>query len=450
MPIPSTRIDELRSESVQDILGRPPAWMVRCGNSLIFLSVAVLLYLAWLIRYPEIIEAPVKITTPFPPTPLIARNAGKLNLYVSDLQAVKKGQLIAALDNAANNMAVMRLDKALTKLIDDINAISLNNALTTNPITVLTDYTLQKATADQQYNQLGDLQPPYEQFIKSIKEFNNLLDRTYIDAQIKILNQKKNQYTALIGYLQDNLQLAKNQLILTQNNYQTTLDLANKQAISNVDLLTIEKEMLENRQQINQLEQDIVRNTINITDIENTLLAAEKTQREKMAASIIQLKARFKLLQSQLSQFKENYFIYAPIKGQVLFFNFWSSNQVVAQNDEIATILASTDAKIVGQAYVARQGAGRINEGQTVHIKLDRYPYREFGTITGKVESISQLAREDRYRLVISLPKGLTTSYQQTVEFRQEMVGAAEIITDDLRLLERLFNRFRSHLENIQ
>ena len=48
-----------------------------------------------------------------------------------------------------------------------------------------------------------------------------------------------------------------------------------------------------------------------------------------------------------------------------------------------------------------------------------------------------------KYRMLVSLPNGLQTSYQQTLICKSEMTGTAEIITEDLRLLERAFYGIR-------
>ena len=40
----------------------------------------------------------------------------------------------------------------------------------------------------------------------------------------------------------------------------------------------------------------------------------------------------------------------------------------------------------------------------------------------------------------------MITSYNKDIEFKQEMRGAAEIITEDLRLIERFFYQFREVL----
>ncbi len=45
--------------------------------------------------------------------------------------------------------------------------------------------------------------------------------------------------------------------------------------------------------------------------------------------------------------------------------------------------------------------------------------------------------KEGNYFINVSLPKKLITSYNKEIAFKQEMLGSAEIITEDLRLIER-------------
>ncbi|MDR2036511.1 MAG: hypothetical protein LBQ60_01160 [Bacteroidales bacterium] len=55
------------------------------------------------------------------------------------------------------------------------------------------------------------------------------------------------------------------------------------------------------------------------------------------------------------------------------------------------------------------------------------------------VHHISIVPSGDSYIVEISFPDGLMTSYGKELPFTQEMQATAEIITDDLRQLERLF-----------
>ena len=64
--------------------------------------------------------------------------------------------------------------------------------------------------------------------------------------------------------------------------------------------------------------------------------------------------------------------------------------------------------------------------------------------LEGRVESISLTPRNNLYLVEVSLPKGLVTTYNKKLELKNEMSGTAEIITEDLRLIERLFYQVRA------
>ena len=74
-----------------------------------------------------------------------------------------------------------------------------------------------------------------------------------------------------------------------------------------------------------------------------------------------------------------------------------------------------------------------------MHIRLANFPFEEFGIVRGEVKSVSLVPVAGNYVLEISLPNGLTTHYGKVLPFSQEMTGEAEIVTEDLRLLERIF-----------
>ena len=77
-------------------------------------------------------------------------------------------------------------------------------------------------------------------------------------------------------------------------------------------------------------------------------------------------------------------------------------------------------------------------------LKKANYPDREFGIIKGSIKAISLTPDKDGNLIIdVSLPNGLQTSYKKKIIFQQEMIGSADIITEDLRLLERLLYQFR-------
>ena len=60
------------------------------------------------------------------------------------------------------------------------------------------------------------------------------------------------------------------------------------------------------------------------------------------------------------------------------------------------------------------------------------------------MKSISSIPVDNNYVLIVELPEGLKTNYNINLKFSQEMQGTADIITDDVRLLERLIKPMKS------
>jgi hypothetical protein len=77
-------------------------------------------------------------------------------------------------------------------------------------------------------------------------------------------------------------------------------------------------------------------------------------------------------------------------------------------------------------------------------VKLDNYPHHQYGSLTAKVTGVSATPnlKDNTYSVFVSLDT-LQTSHHYDLVFNQEMVGTAEIITEKLNLLERMFYGIR-------
>ncbi|WP_448635136.1 hypothetical protein [Pedobacter panaciterrae] len=78
---------------------------------------------------------------------------------------------------------------------------------------------------------------------------------------------------------------------------------------------------------------------------------------------------------------------------------------------------------------------------------MENYPYQEYGIVEGRVQNISLTPdAKGNYYVDVILPKGLKTSHYKSLIFDKELKGKAEIVTQDLRLIERVFYQFRKLL----
>ena len=133
----------------------------------------------------------------------------------------------------------------------------------------------------------------------------------------------------------------------------------------------------------------------------------------------------------------------APTNGVVTFNQFWNENQTVKSGETVLTVIPQNEGEMIGKVQLTFQGAGKVKEGQLANIQFANYPYMEFGMVKGIIRSISLAPNNNYYTAEIELPEGLRTFYGLDLEFKQEMIGTAEIITEDIRLLERIVRPLR-------
>ncbi|PSL48030.1 hypothetical protein CLV51_102890 [Chitinophaga niastensis] len=81
-------LEEVRSEEVQEIMGKMPPWIVRSGITLIGILVLCAFGSAWFFRYPEVVPANVVIT------PYMQTYAVRGDVAAADTWKIKAGQKV--------------------------------------------------------------------------------------------------------------------------------------------------------------------------------------------------------------------------------------------------------------------------------------------------------------------------------------------------------------------
>lgn len=91
-----------------------------------------------------------------------------------------------------------------------------------------------------------------------------------------------------------------------------------------------------------------------------------------------------------------------------------------------------------GLLTAGQNGIGKIYKDQDVIIRVQGYPSEQFGYLKGKVAYISNLPnRNDSFLIRVELPKDLITNQKHQLQFRNNLLASAEIVTKERRLLER-------------
>lgn len=421
---------ELRSEEVQEILTKVPNWIIRWGNTFFLFIIFLILTICWFVKYPDVISTDAVITTDTPPQKEYARVSGKIDsIYVTDTQNVSKNSILGVLENAAYTPDVYYLKSILdTIIVKDKKVVFPLGEI---PILILGDIEQSYAVFENSYAEY--------QLNKALRPFTNetLANETSLE-ELKIRLQN----------LQSQYALNKSELKLKQNDLKRNKLLLERGVISNLDFETKQLELLNSERGIKNISVSISQTREAISNANKNSKGTEiskTTQESKLHRNTLQ---SFNQLKKAIDDWERNYVLKSEIEGKVSFLNFWSRNQSVSQGDLVFTIIPKSSKNYVAKLKAKSQNSGKIKIGQEVNIKLRNYPETEFGIIKGKVESISLTPdKEGFYFISVSMPNKLITTYKKEIQFKHDMQGSADIITEDLRLLERFFYQFKSLLD---
>lgn len=413
---------ELRSEEVKEILTKVPHWMIRWGNVLFLSLIIMLLVITWFVKYPDIIPSEALITTVIPPQKEFAKITGKFQvILVKNNQKVKSDEPLAILENTANYEDVYVLKTVIDTI--NVNSKSFHFPIDSLPILFLGDIESQFALFENSYIQY--------QLNKELKPFSNeALANSY---SISELNRR-------LQSLQSQKEINKTELDFKEKDLQRHKSLFDKGIISLQDYENKQLEYAQSERNYKNFESSISQIKESISNASKTSKGTEINRiKEEMTLlkSVIQ---SFNQLKKAIKDWEYQYVLKSDVNGKVAFLNYWSSNQTVNQGDLVFTIIPNENSNYVAKLKTPVQNSGKIKLGQKVNIKIENYPDTEFGVLVGIVKNISIIPDKEGFYLVdAELPKKLITSYNKEIEFKQEMRGHAEIITEDLRLIDRFF-----------
>lgn len=419
----------LRSEEVQEILSNPPIWIVRWGITLIFMFVCIILCLSFIIKYPDLVTAKILVTTKQPAEKVISKYSGQLDkIFIKNRDTVQKGQKLAIIKNTGNFRDVYLLKNIIDTLPFDTNSFHF-------PFNKTSHLTL------------GDVNNAYVNFEKSYMDYFLLKNLDPYTNQLGNNKISLQELKSQLGNQINQKHLQEQEFKLEQTDFQRNKYLFEKGIISQRDYELKKLEFLQIQKNISSMAISISQIREAISSANHTIISTKISEQEDSSRLLKNLKQTYDLLKEAIRNWEYNYTLKSSINGVISFQDFWGANQFVNVGNVVFTILPTNTSNLVGKLAIPAQNAGKVSIGQKVFVKLDNYPYQQYGMLIGKVTNFSiSPDSEGNYTVFITLPKGTKTSYNKTLKFNQELLGNAEIVTENLSVAERIFYKFREVL----
>lgn len=426
---PENTYDNLRSEEMSEIISWKHGFLEKWALFIFLTIISVLISSTWFIHYPDVIKTKATLIATNAPKEIFARQEGKLTrLFVQNGETVSEGDILGFIESTAKPEQVLLLSIYLDSTVFDLQKNNTQN-IVTRFASIFTD--------------LGELQQVYQQFVSEYQQFKDYLNDGFYLRKRSVLEVDALFLTKNHKILEQQKDLILKDLDLSEESYKANESLYKDKVISKQD----------DRNEYSKL----LNKKLNIPQINASLLSNETQQREKQK-EITELEHTISLqknlfqqaaqtLQSLVNDWKKKYIIIAPVSGKLTFLTPLQENQFIKIGKSLGFV-NPPNSLYYAEINLPQYNFGKIDTGQVVQLRFDAYPYQEFGFVKGQVRYISDLPMDSGFIAHIRLPDGLITNQKKTLHYREGLKAEAQIITKDLRLMERFYYNVVSSLNH--
>ena len=397
-----------------DFLGRPPGWLTRIGITMVASIIFIIFLASFVISYSDVLEAEIEVMPIAPPVLIKTKQNGQISqFFVDPGDSVVSGDVIAKLKTVASYDDIMAIKEAVTKQ------------------TIPEELGLAKPVS------IGSLQGVYSEYleayygVRTVEKFYgtniiNLLDNKLREAEDNAFSKIYNRFQTA----------KKNNEIIGQNHFRMKT-LYDKGVISKAELEQSQLEYNKSLQEVNQLSSDYSKDSYSTS--------------EKFEGRVADMEITMMKVLSEISVWEEQHVFTSPINGKVFFLDVWSPFQSVEEGEELFGVLPEVKSALMGIVKIPIHNSGKVRTGQRVIIKLNSFPYEEWGALEGILTEISTSPKgsDNPYYPAYVKIDSTDNKLNSALARRGNLSGYCDIILEENTLFNKLFiglrKTFKSH-----
>jgi hemolysin D len=245
---------------------------------------------------------------------------------------------------------------------------------------------------------------------------------------------------AELAKLRETLPLVEQQLVARRN-------LSDRGHFSKLKVLEYEQLRLEHIQNIRVQESNAAKATAAIANLDAQVARLRETFGKTAVTQVSEADDRSSVATEELrksARRREFQQIRSPVDGVVQQLAVNTVGGVVEPAQPLMVIVPSAS-EVAVDAQILNKDIGFIHEGQEVRVKLEAYPFTDYGLIKGEVESISRDAIQDEKLGLVYAARIRLSRRTIRVGGRDEPIGPglavqAEIKTGERRIIQYLLS----------
>jgi hemolysin D len=466
------------------ILRQSPRWSRAVVWSIVGVT-AISIGWACLAKFEEAIPAQGKLEPQGLVQPVQAPVGGVVRtIFVAEGQRVEAGEPLISLDPDSTQAQLTSLEAIQTQLqaendyyrsqlanqLETTAPADLNPSmmqLTSNRAALVAENALYRAQLSGDVT--GDSLPPAQQ--QRLRTA-----AAEVESRVRIANLEVDQLRRQLTQTQAQLANAQDALQVNENILASIETLAKAGAIGTLQFDQQNQEVNNRKTEVNRLIEEEQRLEIAIVQaqeqLNNTQVASQDDLQRRIAANDNQIANldsqltktlldndnRLQEINSQIAQLQQTLQyqeLKAPVSGTV--FNLRANQPgYVANSTEPLLEIVPADA-LVARVFITNRDIGFVREGMTVDVRIDSFPYSEFGDVKGTLTHIgSDALPPDQLNPTYRFPADIALEHQtmvingQPIQLQSGMSLSANIKTRPKRVIMIFADLFTRKMDTLR
>lgn len=412
-----------RSEDAYSFLSQRPSFVERNGIQIIACIFVILLLSTWFVKFPDRIIQQGYLSADNAPIEIKPKTEGVLDrLLVANGEMVEKGQVLAWLSSEIGHQDVLTLLAELEK----VETVMLFDGGRTDRKTFI------RNTAALS---LGELQQHYSAFISSFLQYEDYNQNGFYRDKIAAARQEIHNMQLRNRIIEEQMNLSRKDISISRETYAVDHLLEKSSLVTKDELRRTESQIIGKEKGHQELVLSLMRNETSIKD-----KAGDITQlNHDIGQNSIQFAQAVRDLKARLTGWVDRHAIRANTAGKVEYSSFLHERQLILANRPIGYVIPANSGYFL-KTTLGQNALGKLEKNIPVEIRFSGYPFKEFGSVEGRLVHISDIAVDSGFLSKVAMPQGLQTSLGHKIPYRENLRAEAVFVTKDIRLLKRLFN----------
>ena len=200
------------------------------------------------------------------------------------------------------------------------------------------------------------------------------------------------------------------------------------------------------------LKKEPVKNELAILKTERDIFELSISHRTEIEKNRKQLELAYEGMVNAIRIWEAKYLIRSSNNGRIALGDVRSLKRIVNNGDTIASIISNNKGEYVARMQLSQGLVAGVEIGNSVNIRLSKYPEHTYGMLTGKVHSITFVPYSKLYVVDVRFNDQLLTTAKKEIKYELGLKGEAIIVTFNRSVLSRIFNPiyalFRKNADN--